>query len=67
MGYILGGEMSRATGSWRWGLRITPILGIIAIMLLLCGVREPMRGEREGGIHITNTGWLQDIKALIKK
>ncbi|XP_043666296.1 protein spinster isoform X2 [Vespula pensylvanica] len=66
MGYILGGEMSRATGSWRWGLRITPILGIITIILLLCGVREPMRGEREGGIHITNTGWLQDIKALIK-
>ncbi|XP_035725296.1 protein spinster-like isoform X1 [Vespa mandarinia] len=66
MGYIIGGEMSKATGSWKWGLRVTPALGIIAIILLICGVREPIRGEREGGIHITNTGWLQDIRALIK-
>ncbi|XP_015172953.1 PREDICTED: protein spinster isoform X2 [Polistes dominula] len=66
MGYIIGGEMSKATGSWQWGLRVTPVLGIVAIILLLIGVREPVRGEREGGMHITNTAWLQDVKALTK-
>ncbi|KAI4498585.1 hypothetical protein M0802_006291 [Mischocyttarus mexicanus] len=66
MGYIIGGKMSTATGSWQWGLRVTPVLGIIAIILLLIGVREPVRGEREGGVHITNTAWLQDVKALMK-
>ncbi|XP_014606057.1 PREDICTED: protein spinster isoform X2 [Polistes canadensis] len=66
MGYIIGGEMSKVTGSWQWGLRVTPVLGIIAIILLLIGVREPVRGEREGGMHITNTAWLQDVKALMK-
>ncbi|XP_043489593.1 protein spinster isoform X1 [Polistes fuscatus] len=66
MGYIIGGEMSKVTGSWQWGLRVTPVLGILAIILLLIGVKEPVRGEREGGIHITNTAWLQDVKALMK-
>ncbi|CAK9812214.1 Protein spinster [Anthophora quadrimaculata] len=66
LGYITGGETARATGSWQWGLRITPILGIVAIILLLAVVKDPIRGEREGGAHLTNTKWSNDIKALLK-
>ncbi|XP_076755281.1 lysolipid transporter protein spinster isoform X1 [Xylocopa sonorina] len=66
LGYIIGGETARATGSWQWGLRITPMLGVIAIILLLTVVRDPIRGEREGGVHLTNTAWSSDIKALLK-
>ncbi|XP_048270706.1 protein spinster isoform X2 [Bombus affinis] len=66
LGYIIGGEAARATGAWQWGLRITPLLGVIAIILLLAVVRDPIRGEREGGVHLSNTAWSNDIKALLK-
>ncbi|XP_015431534.1 PREDICTED: protein spinster [Dufourea novaeangliae] len=66
LGYIIGGETARATGVWQWGLRITPMLGVIAIILLLTVVRDPIRGEREGGVHLTNTAWSSDVKQLLK-
>ncbi|XP_054007265.1 protein spinster isoform X1 [Hylaeus anthracinus] len=66
LGYITGGETARATGEWQWGLRITPILGIIAIILLLTVVRDPIRGESEGGAHLTSTTWSNDVKALLR-
>lgn len=66
LGYITGGEVARVTGAWQWGLRITPLLGILAIILLLTAVRDPIRGEREGGVHLSNTAWSSDIKALLK-
>ncbi|XP_072744334.1 protein spinster isoform X1 [Anoplolepis gracilipes] len=66
LGYIIGGETARITGNWQWGLRITPILGIVAIILLLTVIRDPIRGEREGGVHLTTTTWSRDIKELLK-
>ncbi|XP_012537066.1 protein spinster isoform X2 [Monomorium pharaonis] len=65
LGYITGGETARVTGNWQWGLRITPVLGIVAILLLTM-VRDPLRGEREGGVHLTSTTWSYDIKELLK-
>lgn len=67
LGYITGGETARITGHWQWGLRITPVLGVIAILLLLTVVKDPIRGEREGGVHLTSTEWSYDIKQLLKK
>ncbi|XP_076628089.1 lysolipid transporter protein spinster isoform X1 [Colletes latitarsis] len=66
LGYIVGGETARATGAWQWGLRITPLLGVVAIILLLTVVKDPIRGEREGGVHLTSTTWSNDIKALLR-
>lgn len=67
LGYIIGGETFRVTGSWQWGLRITPILGAVAIVLLLAAVRDPIRGEIEGGVHLPRTSWLNDVKTLLQK
>ncbi|KAK2580796.1 hypothetical protein KPH14_011530 [Odynerus spinipes] len=58
--------ITKAMGAWNWGLRVTPVLGIIAIILILSVTREPVRGEREGGGHIANTTWSQDLKALVR-
>ncbi|XP_063983784.1 protein spinster isoform X1 [Diachasmimorpha longicaudata] len=66
LGYITGGQVAVATGQWQWGLRITPALGLIAIALILFGVRDPVRGEREGGSHIASTTWGNDIRALVR-
>lgn len=67
LGYITGGETARIANNWQWGLRITPVLGIVAILLLLAVVRDPIRGEREGGVHLTSTSWSNDVKELLKK
>lgn len=64
LGYITGGETARLTGTWHWGLRVTPILGVVAIVLILTLIRDPARGEKEGGDHIASTSWLDDIKDL---
>ena len=54
LGYIVGAETAKATGSWHWGLRVTPIAGVVAVILILLVMIDPPRGESEG--H-------QDLKA----
>ncbi|XP_034942210.1 protein spinster isoform X3 [Chelonus insularis] len=65
LGYIISGKIAQATGKWQWGLRVTPVFGIIAIVLILCLVKDPIRGEKEGGSHISSTSWIVDIKTLL--
>lgn len=48
LGYIVGAHMASALGSWHWSLRLTPALGIGSVILMLCFLKEPIRGESEG-------------------
>jgi MFS transporter, Spinster family, sphingosine-1-phosphate transporter len=66
LGYIVGSEVAKAVGSWHWGLRVTPIFGAIAVLLVLFVAQDPERGESEGS-HLTPTSWWDDIKSLAKK
>ena len=66
LGFIVGALMASAFGSWQWGLRVTPILGAIAVLLLIFVVREPPRGEAEGSTLSATTYW-DDVKYLAKK
>ena len=66
LGYIVGSEAARIMGSWHWGLRVTPIFGAIAVLLILLVVQDPPRGESEGA-HLSATSWWDDIKSLGKK
>ncbi|XP_063791423.1 protein spinster homolog 1 [Pseudophryne corroboree] len=69
LGYILGSKVtSAASGDWHWALRVTPALGLIAVLLLVIFVKEPPRGavERRTDRPLTNTSWASDIKALLK-
>lgn len=59
--------MAKIMNQWQWGLRVTPILGIVAIVLILLLVRDPVRGEKEGASHLISTSWSIDVKALLKK
>ena len=36
LGYIVGSETARAFGSWQWGLRVTPGLGLLAVLFVVC-------------------------------
>uniref|UniRef100_A0A8C5PKZ5 Protein spinster homolog 1 n=1 Tax=Leptobrachium leishanense TaxID=445787 RepID=A0A8C5PKZ5_9ANUR len=69
LGYIAGSKVTEvAGGNWHWALRVTPGLGVIAVLLLLFVVQEPPRGavERKTDRPITTTSWWSDVKALLR-
>nr|XP_014102872.1 protein spinster isoform X2 [Bactrocera oleae] len=64
-GYIVGSETARLANNWRWALRVTPLLGIVAVVLIIL-IKEPERGESEGSPHLEPTSYTEDIKDLVK-
>jgi len=65
LGYIVGSQTAKLIGSWHWGLRVTPIAGALAVLLILFVTEDPPRGESEGA-HLVPTSWWADIKSLCK-
>ncbi|XP_059204428.1 protein spinster homolog 1 isoform X2 [Centropristis striata] len=68
LGYIVGSQVGGLAQDWHWALRVTPGLGLIAVLLLLFVVQEPKRGaiEARPEHHLHQTSWLTDLKALSK-
>ncbi|KAM4530790.1 protein spinster homolog 1 isoform 1-T1 [Odontesthes bonariensis] len=68
LGYIVGSQVSNLTKDWHWALRVTPGLGVVAVVLLLLVVQEPKRGavEARPEHHLHQTSWLMDVHALSK-
>jgi len=66
LGYIVGSKVAEAAGAWQWGLRATPILGAIAVLLLMLVLVDPPRGHSEGTSNLRPTTWSQDLRALSK-
>uniref|UniRef100_A0A2M3Z527 Putative sugar transporter/spinster transmembrane protein n=1 Tax=Anopheles braziliensis TaxID=58242 RepID=A0A2M3Z527_9DIPT len=64
-GYIVGSEMATLMGSWVWALRVTPVLGAIAVVLIIM-LRDPERGQSEGSHHMQATSYGEDIKAIVR-
>ncbi|XP_034396144.1 protein spinster homolog 1 [Cyclopterus lumpus] len=66
LGYIVGSQVGAAAQDWHWALRVTPGLGLLAVLLLLFVVQEPKRGgvEDRPEHHMQRTGWLEDVQAL---
>ncbi|VDK43857.1 unnamed protein product, partial [Gongylonema pulchrum] len=63
LGYVTGSLVSLWTGAWQWGVRLTPILGIVSFILLLFVVDEPVRGEAEHANPEPST-FIDDVKYL---
>ncbi|XP_064844881.1 protein spinster homolog 1-like isoform X4 [Oncorhynchus masou masou] len=68
LGYIVGSKVDDFAGDWHWALRVTPALGLVAVVLLLFVVKEPKRGAIEARPEHTlqRTSWLGDMKALCR-
>lgn len=68
LGYIVGSQVSSRAKDWHWALRVTPGLGLIAVLLLLFVVKEPKRGavEARPENHLHQTSWLADLRDLSK-
>ncbi|XP_045477662.1 protein spinster isoform X3 [Harmonia axyridis] len=65
LGYIVGSETSKLMGSWEWALRVTPALGIMAVILVYYVLEDPVRGESEGS-HLEATTYKEDLVDIIK-
>uniref|UniRef100_A0A8C2RT77 Protein spinster homolog 1 n=1 Tax=Capra hircus TaxID=9925 RepID=A0A8C2RT77_CAPHI len=69
LGYIAGSKVKDVAGDWHWALRVTPGLGVLAVVLLFLVVREPPRGavERHSDSPPLNpTSWWADLRALAR-
>jgi len=66
MGFIVAGEVEKATGNWQSVMRITPAMGLVSVVLLwLILKHDPPRGEAEGST-LQNTGWKSDLYHIMK-
>uniref|UniRef100_A0A5F8H1Q7 Protein spinster homolog 1 n=1 Tax=Monodelphis domestica TaxID=13616 RepID=A0A5F8H1Q7_MONDO len=69
LGYIAGSKVKDVAGDWHWALRVTPGLGMVAVLLLFLVVREPPRGavERYSDTPpLSPTSWWADLRALAR-
>ncbi|XP_029030626.1 protein spinster homolog 3 isoform X2 [Betta splendens] len=68
LGYITGAGCATITGDWHWALRITPILGVLGLVLLIFLCPNPPRGaaETQGEGVTGESSYLEDIKYLLK-
>jgi hypothetical protein len=58
MGYIVGAKMAELCGSWQWGLRATPVMGIVAVVLILLLLQAALwnRNRRNRNFLTSGTG-----------
>ncbi|KAF4073057.1 hypothetical protein AMELA_G00254500 [Ameiurus melas] len=68
LGYILGSSAKDLAQDWHWALRVSPILGMTAGILILVFVPEPKRGilDKPTSHMGIRTSWVCDMKALLK-
>ena len=67
LGYILCSMVGNALG-WRWGMRITPLIGFLCVALIVAFFREPKRGQSEGLVgELASTSLKEDFKYLVSK
>ncbi|KAK4300445.1 hypothetical protein Pmani_027355 [Petrolisthes manimaculis] len=71
LGYIVSSEVSSLFKTsdtdyeaWRWGLRVTPVLGFVAVVLIVFVFYDPPRGESDGGRHLKPTTFTEDLVYL---
>ncbi|XP_059173446.1 protein spinster homolog 1-like isoform X1 [Physella acuta] len=65
LGYIVGSNVAELLHGWQWALRVTPVLGVVCVILIVLFCVEPPRGMSEGSdVHLTNTDLKTDLKAL---
>lgn len=64
LGYIVGSATAKRLDDWRWALRVTPGLGLLALILIIF-IEEPTRGQSEGSRAVA-VSYAKDVKELLK-
>ncbi|KAI1729537.1 major facilitator superfamily domain-containing protein [Ditylenchus destructor] len=63
LGYIVGASVTYWTGYWQWGLRVTPIIGIIFLIIIVFAFEDPVRGHADHA-HLRKTSYKEDVLSL---
>ncbi|XP_015909972.1 protein spinster homolog 1 isoform X2 [Parasteatoda tepidariorum] len=66
LGYILGDQITSFLGQWQHSLQVTPALGLVSVILTLLYVKDPPRGEAEGGAVLEATSLSADMRDLFR-
>lgn len=64
LGFIGGSTIALWTNSWQWGVRFTPLIGVVLFFFVAFGLDEPKRGEAEHA-QVQPSTLLEDLKYLI--
>ena len=64
-GQVYRMSVADAAEDWRWGLRVTPIMGAVAVFMIIFLMVDPKRGQADGS-KLKPTSPLSDIKALVR-
>ncbi|XP_066932499.1 protein spinster homolog 1-like [Clytia hemisphaerica] len=72
LGYVVGSKVAslfHGPDKWQWALRVTPVLGVVAVILTLIAVHEPKRGALETGANQDDRvdGELSESVALVQE
>ncbi|XP_053207305.1 protein spinster homolog 1-like [Panonychus citri] len=65
-GYICADLLSRSFGDWKYALRLTPLLGVLSVVLLMLFLEEPPRGEADGVELMEKSNVKEDLIYLTK-
>jgi len=66
LGYIVGSKTAELAGNWQWGLRATPMAGILAVGLIIFFLEDPPRGHSEGHEQLQAQTYKEDLVSLGK-
>lgn len=64
LGYVVGKALAAAFNEWQWALRGTPVLGVVAVLLIAFFLVDPPRGESEGHEQLKPTSYMEDLRSL---
>merc|ERR1719150_620596 len=64
LGYIVGSETARIFGDWQYSMRGTPVLGTIAVLLIIFVLVDPPRGQAEGHEDLQAASYREDLAYL---
>lgn len=65
LGYIVGTSVTAWLGDWRWGIRTTPLIGIMMFILLQLFFTDPERGIADRA-RFPPTSYKEDLQGLWK-
>jgi len=66
LGYIVGSEVAANVNDWRWGLRVTPFMGLIAIIAIIFLLVDPPRGASDGSRLSPDRTPIEELKGLLR-
>jgi hypothetical protein len=67
LGYVVSSQVASFTGAWYWGVRVTPIAGIMLWAIIFFVLEDPRRASAEHVHSMQPTSFVDDLRDLARK